>query len=140
MNKTNSIFIIIILLIAGCSSELPEESQRTINQGEMIGIESDNNTFAWLGIPFAEPPVGNLRWKAPLQPKPFNSRFEANQSADICFQTGGLFRGLSLFKCLDTGLVDRRVKRKESSCHGLDTRRRKHNWFSGHLQSQQHSI
>ena len=51
MNKTNSIFILIILLIAGCSSELPEESQRTINQGEMIGIESDNNTFAWLGIP-----------------------------------------------------------------------------------------
>ena len=55
MNKTNSIFILIILLIAGCSSELPEESQRTINQGEMIGIESDNNTFAWVGIPFAEP-------------------------------------------------------------------------------------
>ena len=49
----------------------------------MIGIESDNNTFAWLGIPFAEPPVGNLRWKAPLQPKAFNSKFEANQFADM---------------------------------------------------------
>jgi para-nitrobenzyl esterase len=93
MNKTNSIFILIILLIAGCSSELPKESQRTINQGEMIGIESDNNTFAWLGIPFAEPPVGNLRWKAPLQPKAFNLKFEANQFADACFQPGGLFGG-----------------------------------------------
>ena len=47
MNKTNSIFILIILLIAGCSSELSEESQRTINQGEMIGIESDNNCLLY---------------------------------------------------------------------------------------------
>ena len=115
MTKINLISILITILITGCSNDLAEESQRTINQGEMIGIEGDNNTFAWLGIPFAEPPVGNLRWKAPLLPKAFDSKFEANQSADACFQSGGLFGGgedwigirrLSLFKCLDPGLVD----------------------------------
>ncbi len=34
-----------------------------------------------------------MRWKAPLQPKAFDTKFEANQSADACFQSGGLFGG-----------------------------------------------
>lgn len=93
MTKINLISILIAILITGCSNDLAEESQRTINQGEVIGIEGDNDTFAWLGIPFAEPPVGNLRWKAPLRSKAFNSKFEANKFADACFQSGGLFGG-----------------------------------------------
>jgi len=58
MTKINLISILIALLITGCSNDLSEESQRTINQGEIIGIKGDNDTFAWLGIPFAEPPIG----------------------------------------------------------------------------------
>ena len=53
MTKINLISILIAILITGCSNDLAEESQRTINQGEVIGIEGDNDTFAWLGIPFA---------------------------------------------------------------------------------------
>ena len=32
---------------------------------------SDGNTWCWKGIPYATPPVGNLRWKAPLDPIPW---------------------------------------------------------------------
>ena len=85
----------LILILASCGQSLPNDSLRTINQGEIIGIESDHNTFAWLGIPFAEPPVGNLRWKAPIQPKKFNSRFEASEFSQVCFQAEGIMTGNS---------------------------------------------
>ena len=83
----------LILILTSCGQSLPNDSLRTINQGEIIGIESDHNTFAWLGIPFAEPPVGNLRWKAPIQPKKFDSRFEASEFSQVCFQAEGIMTG-----------------------------------------------
>jgi para-nitrobenzyl esterase len=33
---------------------------------------SDNNSWCWKGIPYATPPVGPLRWKAPLDPTPWS--------------------------------------------------------------------
>ena len=38
---------------------------RQTSDGPVIGYADKNNTHAWLGIPFAKPPVGELRWKAP---------------------------------------------------------------------------
>ena len=32
---------------------------------------SNGNTWCWKGIPYATPPVGNLRWKSPLDPIPW---------------------------------------------------------------------
>jgi len=32
---------------------------------------SDKNTWCWKGIPYATPPVGELRWKAPRDPVPW---------------------------------------------------------------------
>ncbi|KAJ7236265.1 alpha/beta-hydrolase [Mycena haematopus] len=34
--------------------------------GTFRGVSTTNGTERWLGIPFAEPPVGNLRFKAPV--------------------------------------------------------------------------
>jgi hypothetical protein len=33
--------------------------------GDVVGFADQHNTFAWLGVPFAKPPVGDLRWRAP---------------------------------------------------------------------------
>jgi para-nitrobenzyl esterase len=63
------------------------------NQGEIIGVEREDDTYAWLGIPFAEPPVGDLRWKAPIKPKKFSSRFEASEFSEVCFQREGIMTG-----------------------------------------------
>jgi para-nitrobenzyl esterase len=38
--------------------------------GIVLGF-SDKNTWCWKGIPYGTPPVGNLRWKAPLDPIPW---------------------------------------------------------------------
>ena len=95
MAVKNHIYIILtlILILEGCGQSLPSDSVRIINQGEIIGIETEDNTYAWLGIPFAEPPVGDLRWKAPIQPKKFGSRFEASEFSEVCFQREGIMTG-----------------------------------------------
>ena len=82
-----------LALIYGCGSTNEEDLLRNITQGQLIGVEANNNTYAWKGIPFAQPPVEELRWKAPLAPFKFDSIFDASKFADICFQRDGVMTG-----------------------------------------------
>ena len=43
-----------------------------------------NDVTAFLGIPFAEPPVGNLRWRPPKDPAPWTNVRKATEFAPIC--------------------------------------------------------
>ena len=51
------------------SDWLPVENKETIRrtqQGQIIGFSNiANDNHIWLGIPYAQPPIGDLRWKAP---------------------------------------------------------------------------
>ncbi|MEO0368047.1 MAG: carboxylesterase family protein [Pseudomonadota bacterium] len=70
------------------------QSLRRIAQGEVTGVVDNYDTFAWLGIPYAQPPVGDLRWRAPLAPKAFDGVFEATQYQQPCTQFWGLIAGV----------------------------------------------
>ena len=92
MKKFNFLLMLGILISYGCSKGLDENSVRTITQGELIGYKEEG-TFAWRGIPFAQPPIDELRWKAPLPPDSFDSRFEAKVFGPECFQPQGIMGG-----------------------------------------------
>jgi len=75
---TTTLIILIIFLLTGCETidsvrfEKPikqpsPETFRITDSGPVIGIEGKENVHMWLGIPFAEPPLDSLRWKAPRQ-------------------------------------------------------------------------
>jgi para-nitrobenzyl esterase len=36
------------------------------------GLEDRDGTWVWRALPYARPPVGELRWKAPQDPRPWN--------------------------------------------------------------------
>lgn len=48
-------------------------------------------TLQWLGIPYAKPPTGELRWKAPVAPAAWEGTREARSFGASCSQAGRLF-------------------------------------------------
>jgi para-nitrobenzyl esterase len=66
------------------------DSHRQIHTGEVIGFSAAPQTFAWLGIPYAQAPVGELRWRAPRPPEPWSGVREALQFGDFCPQFAGI--------------------------------------------------
>lgn len=61
-------------------------SLRTLATGRVVGFENPNGGHAWLGIPFAKPPVGSLRWRAPDPPEPWTDTREALAIGSACPQ------------------------------------------------------
>jgi para-nitrobenzyl esterase len=50
-----------------------------------------NGTFSWKGIPFAKPPVGELRWRAPQDAQPWTSTRAATAFGNACSQYGRIY-------------------------------------------------
>jgi para-nitrobenzyl esterase len=46
--------------------------------GAIQGAADKDNTYSWKGIPFAEPPTGSLRFKAPIPASPWKGTLSAN--------------------------------------------------------------
>lgn len=59
----------------------------TTSMGDIQGIEGDDGVWQFLGIPFAQPPVGDLRWQPPAEPGCFEQQpFVANALGPECPQ------------------------------------------------------
>jgi para-nitrobenzyl esterase len=56
--------------------------------GPVCGIVV-NGVTEWLGIPYAAPPVGNLRWAPPQAPTPWGAPLAATAYASSCTQSSG---------------------------------------------------
>ena len=92
--------LVVVGSLAGLYSYLaPEEeaakiaspsSVRTLSAGDIIGFQGKHDAHAWLGIPYAEPPVGDLRWKAPLWAIPWEGRKETLDYGDQCPQLAAI--------------------------------------------------
>jgi|TARA_Y100000310_G_scaffold27080_1_gene25774 para-nitrobenzyl esterase len=70
-------------------ARLPSPSSvRSVESGDVIGRQGGYETHAWLGIPYAAAPAGNLRWKAPRPPESWQGTYEALDVGRICPQYG----------------------------------------------------
>lgn len=58
--------------------------------GLISGKTDQKNTYAWLGIPYAAPPVGDLRWKAPQDPAPWHGVRSATKFGPKAVQAAAL--------------------------------------------------
>src|SRR5689334_1884976 len=47
--------------------------ERQTRFGPVVGSDNSatDGTYSWKGIPFARPPVGDLRWRPPVDPVPW---------------------------------------------------------------------
>jgi len=62
-----------------------DETVRTLS-GEVLGFEDRADTWVWRAIPYARPPVGPLRWKAPVDPDPWGDVREETEYCSECPQ------------------------------------------------------
>ncbi|TFY97050.1 carboxylesterase/lipase family protein [Ramlibacter humi] len=75
--------------LAGCGGDGPPPTDRDTTQGPVAGIEAAG-AYAWKGIPFAKPPVGSLRWKAPV-PATWSQRLQVTKFGNACLQNGRIY-------------------------------------------------
>ena len=95
----------VLLLVAACGApeERPQAAMSSAadhgqddatlvatTEGAVRGSETDS-IRAFRGIPYAAPPVGNLRWKPPARPAVRNAVRDATTFANHCPQVAGPF-------------------------------------------------
>ena len=70
------------------AKELAADTPVSVTGGEITGVASeDGNTLIYKGIPFAAPPVGELRWKAPQPVEPWEGVKACDTFPTICLQS-----------------------------------------------------
>ena len=74
--------------LVGCTEtyDSVENTRVSIEAGIIIGVEHTRDTFAWLGIPYAKPPIGELRWRLPQPAVPWEGIKQATLFAPSCVQ------------------------------------------------------
>ncbi len=54
--------------------------------GTVKGKEWDDDTYSWLGVPYAKPPIGSLRWRSPQDPDPWSGIRMTTEFSEPCMQ------------------------------------------------------
>src|SRR5690606_6961277 len=105
-----SLCLAVAALLAGCGPETADTTSaepmtdatqpsdptlRRIAQGQLSGLVQANGSLAWQNIPYAQPPVGELRWKTPQPAQPWSGVYEATDTIQPCPQfVSGLSAGI----------------------------------------------
>ena len=79
------IFIGVFCILLSCSYG-QDSSIITIQQGKLKGLDHDDGTIKYLGIPYAKAPVANLRWKEPLPHNGWEGTLLADSHGKACMQ------------------------------------------------------
>jgi para-nitrobenzyl esterase len=80
------------LVLPACDtvdSEAPADAASTVvatDAGKVRGAVTDDGSVVFRGIPFAAPPVGDLRWKPPQPVEPWDDVLETVEQAPTCPQ------------------------------------------------------
>ena len=64
----------------------PNPFATDVETGPLVGVETPAGAVAYLGIPFAAPPIGDQRFRPPAPPAPWAEPRVADQFAEACIQ------------------------------------------------------
>ncbi|MET0309388.1 MAG: carboxylesterase family protein [Sphingomonas sp.] len=86
-------------LAGGLAAASPVASHGTqpqvrVRQGILRGVEAGGPVVAYKGIPFARPPVGDLRWRPPVPAPAWKGVREATRFGNACLQPPSDPKGL----------------------------------------------
>ena len=83
--------LVVVYVLLGISSRLvvaaDDPLQRHTESGTVEGFGDDKHgLWCWRGIPYAKPPIGDLRWRAPQAPEPWQGIRPAKEFPPGCIQ------------------------------------------------------
>jgi len=82
-------FAPLMLSLAIASPLLAQVTSATVTGGKLMGVDRDG-IVSFKGVPFAAPPVGELRWKAPQPLKAWTGTKTADMYAPGCMQDASM--------------------------------------------------
>jgi para-nitrobenzyl esterase len=87
--------LVALMLMQGCALPAGDApvTQRSTSVGSVLGTDqsASEGVYSWKGVPYAQPPVGALRWKAPADPQGWTSVRRTQEFGNACVQTGRLY-------------------------------------------------
>lgn len=99
MTKAGSIIFLLTALGAQSAATAGVAATVETDAGPVRGISRDT-TLAYLGIPYAEPPVGELRWQPPQPHRPWQAVLDATNYGAHCLQRSSGYAGAFSEDCL----------------------------------------
>ena len=99
MTHTRLILLALALLVGCGGDDAPvvrsadPATRIDTDLGTAEGYVDDVGAHVWLGLPYAAPPVGDLRWRAPRPPEGWNGVRDATAFGDVCPQIGSPLGG-----------------------------------------------
>jgi hypothetical protein len=93
---TTGFFLLLSLYTASDRTPLRSDPVVKIDSGLDEGTRSPDNSelVFFRGIPYAAPPVGELRWKPPQPPAPWRATLKADEPSAVCPQSDFLYRAI----------------------------------------------
>ncbi len=93
--------VVVWLNLRALAPEVDEEviiadvgSERLTPSGSIVGFAGPNDSHSWLGVPYAEPPVGDARWRAPRRAEPWTETLDALAYPTPCPQLASPIGGV----------------------------------------------
>ncbi|MDM0116736.1 carboxylesterase family protein [Variovorax sp. J22R133] len=80
--------------LAACAGiGLRSAVERDTRFGTVVGLDESaiSGTYVWKGVPFAKPPTGALRWRAPVDPDVWAMPRATQQFGNACVQSGRIY-------------------------------------------------
>jgi len=81
------LFVVLVALAAGGVARAGDSTTVSTESGPLVGSLEDG-VRVFRGIPYAAPPVGELRWRAPQPPPTWEQALEAREFGPACPQRG----------------------------------------------------
>ena len=89
----NLVMLLSLISVTASYEERKNETVVKTRIGTFIGTYRDINAFGkevrverFFGIPYAEPPIGDLRFRKPVPKRPLTSPFKAIKHGSVCYQ------------------------------------------------------
>lgn len=86
MKSINIVGVLVSLILIGFASAEIVRIDDGLVEGTILRSREERSFYAFMGIPYAQPPINNLRFQAPVPVEPWTDTLSAISYGPMCYQ------------------------------------------------------